>query len=125
MSQPGEGRMPTPLPANELAPLPSKEAMFGESNDYRFILILLKWIISGSVKTIKQQHDLERQEMEKQQQVAKARMDQGLQDKIAQRRSRKDRVGSIKEKPIKTEKNDEKKDQNKEKKKKTKEAKTH
>lgn len=41
---------------------------------------------------MRQQHEKERGEITKQHQVARAKMDQGLQEKLQQRRSRKARL---------------------------------
>ncbi len=41
---------------------------------------------------MKEQHEKERKELEKQQEVARAKVDQGLQEKLSQRRSRRDRM---------------------------------
>lgn len=43
---------------------------------------------TGNVATIRKQYDQERKELEMQQEAARARMDQGLQDKLRQRRTR-------------------------------------
>ncbi|XP_072020564.1 uncharacterized protein [Amphiura filiformis] len=65
---------PTPLPLDELAPAPNMDDIF------------------GNIEQLKQQHEEQQKEYEKQQEIAKARADQGLQDKLAQRRSRRRRM---------------------------------
>lgn len=48
---------------------------------------------------MRQQHEKERNEITKQHQVAKAKMDQGLQEKLQQRRSRAARMDANKTMP--------------------------
>ncbi|ESO90962.1 hypothetical protein LOTGIDRAFT_122423, partial [Lottia gigantea] len=64
---------PTPLPLEELAPAPSTEELF------------------GNIEQLRKQHEQEMKEFEKAQEMNKARMEQGLQDKLRERRIRRDR----------------------------------
>ena len=65
---------PTPLPQNELAPPPDTSDIF------------------GNIEELKKQHEEEMAQLEKAQTVNKARADQDLQEKLAQRRSRRRRI---------------------------------
>ncbi|ELT99416.1 hypothetical protein CAPTEDRAFT_168266 [Capitella teleta] len=65
---------PTPLALNELAPLPDDNALFGDIDE------------------LKKQHEQEMQDFKKTQDVNKARMEQGLQEKLRARRSRQVRA---------------------------------
>jgi len=67
----------TPLPSAELAPAP--DALF------------------GNIDELKQQHEREIAEFNKAQDLNKARMEQGLQEKLAARRSRKKRQNMVDE----------------------------
>ncbi|KAK7096272.1 M protein, serotype 2.1-like [Littorina saxatilis] len=67
-------RQPTPMPLNQLAPPPSQDQLF------------------GNIEQLKQQHEKEMAEFEKAQETNKARMEQGLQEKLAARRNRRARV---------------------------------
>ncbi|XP_041356021.1 serine/threonine-protein kinase dst2-like [Gigantopelta aegis] len=67
-------RDPTPLPTNELAPAPSSDELF------------------GNIEQLKKQHEQELKEFEKAQEMNKARMEQGLQEKLKMRRSRRQRI---------------------------------
>ncbi|XP_076439014.1 uncharacterized protein LOC143277922 isoform X2 [Babylonia areolata] len=69
-------KAPTPLPLTELAPAPSQEDLF------------------GNIEQLKQQHEKEMAEFEKAQETNKARMEQGLQEKLAARRNRRARMGA-------------------------------
>merc|ERR1712150_426247 len=59
---------PTPMPLNELAPAPNQDDIFGDIDE------------------LKKQHEKEMED------VNKARMEQGLQEKLRARRSRKQRL---------------------------------
>jgi len=65
---------PTPMPLNELAPAPNQDDIFGDIDE------------------LKKQHEKEMEEFNKAQDVNKARMEQGLQEKLRARRSRKQRL---------------------------------
>ncbi|XP_070535866.1 uncharacterized protein [Ptychodera flava] len=65
---------PTPLPQNELAPPPETSDIF------------------GNIEELKKQHEEEMAQLEKAQTVNKARADQDLQEKLAQRRNRRRRI---------------------------------
>ncbi|KAL8572357.1 hypothetical protein ACOMHN_023126 [Nucella lapillus] len=67
-------KAPTPLPLNELAPPPCQEELF------------------GNIEQLKQQHERELAEFEKAQETNRARMEQGLQEKLAARRTHRARV---------------------------------
>lgn len=62
---------PTPLPLSELAPIPSEEDIFGD------------------ISQLKEAHRKNEEEFRKAQDLNKARMEQGLQAKLAQRRHRR------------------------------------
>ena len=47
---------------------------------------------AGNIEQLKKEHEEQQKEYEKQQELAKARADQGLQDKLARRRSRRRRM---------------------------------
>ena len=49
---------------------------------------------SGNIEQLKKQHEKEMAEFEKAQETNKARMEQGLQEKLAARRNRRVRVHS-------------------------------
>ncbi|BFZ25738.1 hypothetical protein BsWGS_28777 [Bradybaena similaris] len=70
----GQVMAPTPLPLSELAPPPSQEELF------------------GNIEQLKEQHQQERAQIEKIQEANKARMEQGLQEKLRQRRSQRKRM---------------------------------
>ncbi|GFN93200.1 hypothetical protein PoB_001970600 [Plakobranchus ocellatus] len=70
----GNAPAPTPLPLNELAPPPSQEDLF------------------GNIEQLRKQHEQEMAQIEKTQETNKARMEQGLQEKLRQRRSRRKRM---------------------------------
>ncbi|PVD36402.1 hypothetical protein C0Q70_03385 [Pomacea canaliculata] len=61
----------TPLPANELAPPPSAEELFGK------------------IQQLKEQHKKEMEEFDEVQETNKTRMEQGLQEKIRARKNRR------------------------------------
>ncbi|XP_077993643.1 uncharacterized protein LOC144447481 [Glandiceps talaboti] len=65
---------PTPLPSNELAPPPDTSDLF------------------GNIEDLKRQHQEQMIQMEKSQQVNKARADQDLQEKLALRKKRRTRI---------------------------------
>ncbi|XP_013415071.1 uncharacterized protein LOC106177002 isoform X1 [Lingula anatina] len=67
----------TPLPLNELAPPPSQEDLFGD------------------IEELKKQHEREMEEFQRAQEINKARMDQGLQEKLKARRSRRQRQEAL------------------------------
>jgi len=67
----GQAPAPTPLPLNELAPPPSQEDLF------------------GNIEELKKQHEAEQAQLEKVQETNKARMEQGLQEKLRRRRSKR------------------------------------
>jgi hypothetical protein len=64
----------TPLPLNELAPTPTMDDLF------------------GNIDELKKQHEDNVRELQRQQEMAKARVDQDLQSKLAKRRSRRRRM---------------------------------
>lgn len=68
-------KAPTPMPLSDLAPPPSQDELF------------------GNIEQLKQQHEKELAEFEKAQETNKARIEQGLQEKLAARRNRKARLG--------------------------------
>ncbi|XP_050398744.1 uncharacterized protein LOC126816350 isoform X1 [Patella vulgata] len=70
----GSTGAPTPLPLDELAPAPSTDELF------------------GNIEQLKKQHEQELKEFEKAQEINKARMEQGLQEKLRQRRNRRQRT---------------------------------
>jgi len=70
----GAGPAPTPLPLSELAPPPSTEALF------------------GNIEELKKQHEAEQAQLERVQETNKARMEQGLQEKLRRRRSKRRRM---------------------------------
>ncbi|KAK7475332.1 hypothetical protein BaRGS_00033408, partial [Batillaria attramentaria] len=72
----GPPKAPTPLPLNELAPPPSQDELF------------------GNIEQLKQQHEKEMAEFEKAQETNKARIEQGLQEKLRQRRNRRTRLAA-------------------------------
>ena len=65
---------PKPVPLSELAPPPNQEDLF------------------GNIDQLKKQHEEELAEFEKQQELNKARVDQGLQEKLRARRSRRRKI---------------------------------
>ncbi|KAI8785889.1 reticulocyte-binding protein PFD0110w isoform X1 [Biomphalaria glabrata] len=65
---------PTPLPLNELAPPPSQEDLF------------------GNIEQLKKQHEKEMAQIEKAQETNKARIEQGLQEKLKERRTKRSRL---------------------------------
>ncbi|RUS88124.1 hypothetical protein EGW08_004086 [Elysia chlorotica] len=75
----GSAPAPTPLPLNELAPPPSQEDLF------------------GNIEQLKKQHEEEMAQIAKTQETNKARMEQGLQEKLRQRRSRRKRMEVLEE----------------------------
>ncbi|KAK2167467.1 hypothetical protein LSH36_27g03035 [Paralvinella palmiformis] len=64
---------PTPLPVNQLAPVPKNEDLF------------------GNIDELKKQHEQQLAEFEHAQEVNKARMNQGLEEKLRARRSQRAR----------------------------------
>lgn len=62
---------PKPVPLSELAPPPNQEDLF------------------GNIDQLKKQHEEELAEFEKQQELNKTRVEQGLQEKLRARRSRR------------------------------------
>ncbi|XP_005112171.1 uncharacterized protein LOC101858150 isoform X2 [Aplysia californica] len=70
----GQAPAPTPLPLNELAPPPSQEDLF------------------GNIEQLKKQHEQEQAQLEKMEETNKARMEQGLQEKLRRRRSKRRRM---------------------------------
>ncbi|XP_066270191.1 FK506-binding protein 5-like isoform X1 [Branchiostoma lanceolatum] len=71
---PAEVSPPTPLPLNELAPPPQQQDLFGD------------------IEFIKQQHEKNVQEYERSQEINRARMQQGLEEKLRARRKRRERL---------------------------------
>ncbi|XP_056002664.1 uncharacterized protein LOC125661515 [Ostrea edulis] len=65
------GPAPTPIPLNELAPIPSQEDLFGD------------------IEQLKKQHEKEVSDFQKAQEMNKARLQQGLEAKLAARRNRR------------------------------------
>eukprot|EP00058_Branchiostoma_floridae_P017716 XP_002603205.1 hypothetical protein BRAFLDRAFT_126988 [Branchiostoma floridae] len=65
---------PTPLPLNELAPPPQQQDLFGD------------------IEFIKKQHEKNVQEYERSQEINRARMQQGLEEKLRARRKRRERL---------------------------------
>ncbi|KAH9509685.1 hypothetical protein Btru_044242 [Bulinus truncatus] len=65
---------PTPLPLNELAPPPSQEDLF------------------GNIEQLKKQHEMDMAQIEKAQETNKARIEQGLQEKLRERRTKRSRL---------------------------------
>ncbi|KAI8503134.1 hypothetical protein Bbelb_189550 [Branchiostoma belcheri] len=65
---------PTPLPLNELAPPPQQQDLFGD------------------IEFIKKQHEKNVAEYEKNQEINRARMQQGLEEKLRARRKRRERL---------------------------------
>ncbi|KAK3095830.1 hypothetical protein FSP39_019713 [Pinctada imbricata] len=72
---PGEENVPapTPVPLRDLAPPPSQETIF------------------GNIEQLKKQHEKESADFDKAQEMNKARMQQGLDEKLAARRNRRNR----------------------------------
>ncbi|CAG5130832.1 unnamed protein product [Candidula unifasciata] len=70
----GQVMAPTPLPLSELAPPPSQEDLF------------------GNIEQLKEQHQQERAQIERIQEANRARMEQGLQEKLRQRRNQRTRM---------------------------------
>lgn len=62
---------PTPVPLSELAPPPNNEALF------------------GNIEQLKKQHEKEISDFQKAQEMNKARLQQGLEAKLAARRNRR------------------------------------
>ncbi|KAL5019966.1 hypothetical protein ScPMuIL_002858 [Solemya velum] len=65
---------PTPVPLSELAAPPSEEELF------------------GNIEMLKKQHDKEMKDFKRSQEMNKARLQQGLDEKLAARRGRRDRM---------------------------------
>ena len=65
---------PTPMPLKNLAPPPSGELLF------------------GNINKLKDQYTKEKSEFEKVQEMNKQRIDQGLDEKLAERRNRRKRA---------------------------------
>ena len=51
----------------------------------------MSFFLTGDINELKKQHDKDMEEYERTQELNKARMDQGLQDRLRQRRSRRRR----------------------------------
>ena len=88
-----EAAEPTPLPENELAPMPNEDALFGITILFKESFVITDslhfFFCTGDIDKLKKQHEQEMQEFTKTQEVNKARMEQGLQEKLRARRSRK------------------------------------
>lgn len=74
MTDPRLSTLPTPLPITDLAPMPSNEEIFGKIDELR------------------KRHAAEMEEFKKAQTLNKARMVQGLQEKLEVRRNRRSRI---------------------------------
>ncbi|XP_023224348.1 uncharacterized protein LOC111625436 [Centruroides sculpturatus] len=74
MTDPRLSTLPTPLPISDLAPMPSNEEIFGKIDELR------------------KRHAAEMEEFKKAQTLNKARMVQGLQEKLEMRRNRRSRI---------------------------------
>ena len=57
--------------------------------------IIINFITSGDINNLKKQHEQEMEEFSKQQEVNKARLEQGLQEKLRSRRSRRRRQDNL------------------------------
>lgn len=90
--------MPTPVPSADLAPIPSMDQIFGQFLFSSFIFVsdtkihgclLLQ---SGKIDFLQKRHKQDLKEYTRNQRLAQARMTQGLNEKLNERRSRRSRM---------------------------------